>query len=154
MSVATGKPRRVLVAPGSFKGSLSAASAAQAIARGVNRAAPEAEVDVCPLADGGEGTLDTLVDATGGTIHTASVSDPRGRPTLARWAALPNDVAVVEAAEAVGLELVPKYERNPVEATSFGVGELIRAALDSGARSLVVALGGTATMDLGPRLAQ
>src|SRR5262252_5839527 len=89
---------RILVAPDSFKGSLSAQAAANAIARGIRRAAPEAVVDLCPMADGGEGTLDVLVAAKGGTTHTAKVAGPMGGVVSARWGSFPDGLAVVEAA--------------------------------------------------------
>lgn len=145
---------RILVAPDSFKGSIAAIDAARAIERGVLRALPDAEVDACPLADGGEGTLDVLARAKGGEIRTTRVHGSRGTPVWARWALLSDGSAIVEAAEAVGLELVPKGERNPMALGTFGVGELILEALGAGARSVVVALGGTGTVDLGAGLAQ
>ena len=145
---------RILVAPDSFKGSLSAEEAARAIANGVRRAAPDAFVDLCPMADGGEGTLDVLLAAKGGTERTVTVTGPMGGTVSARWGSLSDGLAVVEAAEAVGLELVPTLDRDPTRASTFGVGELVRGALDSGARSVMIALGGTATMDIGSGLAQ
>ena len=145
---------RVLVAPDSFKGSVSAPDAARAIARGILRGAPGAIVDVCPLADGGEGTLDALLVAMNGTARTASVAGPHGQRVTARWGSFADGLAVVEAAQAAGLELVPSSERDPGVATTFGVGELVREALESGARTVMVTLGGTATMDLGSGMAQ
>jgi glycerate kinase len=147
------KPR-VLVAPDSFKGSISAADAARAIARGVERAVPSAVIDICPLADGGEGTLDAIIAAKAGTVRTASVTGPRGEHVVARWGSFEDGLAVVEAAQAAGLELVQQTMRDPTIATTFGVGELLHEALESGARTIMVTLGGTATMDVGSGLVQ
>lgn len=145
---------KVLVAPDSFKGSLTAANAAGAIRRGILRALPSAIVDACPLADGGEGTLDVLLGTKGGAARSRTVTGPRRGAVSARWGSFPDGLAVVEAAQAIGLELVPEADRHPLEASSYGVGELVRDALDGGARSILVALGGTATMDLGTGMAQ
>src|SRR5262245_53080399 len=140
---------RVLVCPDKFKGSLTAREAAEAIARGVRAALPSCEVDLLPLADGGEGTLDVLVGVTRGCIETARVTGPLGQGVDARWGMLPRGRAVIEMAEASGLALVPVRERDPSRTTTFGTGELIRAALDAGAVEIVVALGGSATNDAG-----
>jgi glycerate kinase len=145
---------RVLVAPDSFKGSISAANAALALARGVQRAAPNSVVDICPLADGGEGTLDALLVAKSGVGRTVRVSGPLGQRVTARWGSFADGLAVVEAAQAAGLELVPTSQRDPGIATTFGVGELALEALGSGASTLMITLGGTATMDLGSGMAQ
>jgi len=106
------------------------------------------------VADGGEGTLAVLLSAAGGTVETACVRGPLGGAVNARWGRFPDGLAVIEAAEAIGLELVPKQQRDPTSTSSFGVGELILAALESGVRSVTVAVGGTATMDLGTGMAQ
>jgi glycerate kinase len=134
----------VLVAPDSFKGTFSAAQVAAAIARGLRAGGREA-VEL-PIADGGEGTMDAL----GGSIRTATVSDPLGRPVDARFA-LSEDGrrAVVETAEASGLRLVSEDERDAFEASTRGTGELIAAAVEGGARSVAVAVGGSATTDGG-----
>jgi glycerate 2-kinase len=146
---------RILVAPDSFKGSLSAEAAAEAIARGVRRAMPDALVDLCPLADGGEGTAAVLVAALGGTFHERTVCGPLGAPVTARWAMLGDGAtAVIESAEAAGLLLVPEGRRDPTRTTTFGVGELVREALREGATRVWVTLGGTATTDGGTGLAQ
>src|SRR5712691_1199154 len=141
---------KILLAPDSFKESLSARAAALAMERGVKRALPDAETVVLPIADGGEGTLDTLVVATGGTLHWTSVTGPLGSPVAARYGTLGDGVTgVVETAEASGLHLVPPEERNPLVTTTRGTGELIRHALDRGVTRLVVAIGGSATNDAG-----
>lgn len=154
MSDLSEKRAHVLVAPDGFKGSISAANAALALARGVQRALPNAVVDICPLADGGEGTLDALLVAKSGVGRTVRVSGPLGQRVTARWGSFADGLAVVEAAQAAGLELVPTSERDPGIATTFGVGELALAALESGASTLMITLGGTATMDLGSGMAQ
>ena len=143
-------PLRVLVAPDSFKGSLTAPEAASAMARGVRRGWPGAAVVALPLADGGEGTAAALVQATGGRWFARRVTGPLGEPVDARWALLGDGrTAVIEMAAASGLLLVPPDRRRPLEATTFGTGELIRDALDHGCRRLLVAIGGSATTDGG-----
>ncbi|GAB6875865.1 glycerate kinase [Thermaerobacter litoralis] len=141
---------RVLVAPDSFKGSLTAEEAAAAMARGVARSWPGARTTLLPLADGGEGTAAALVRATGGRWVQRQVAGPLGQPVQARWGLLGDgQTAVVEMAAASGLLLVPPGRRRPLEATTYGTGELIRDALDHGCRRLLVAIGGSATTDGG-----
>jgi glycerate 2-kinase len=139
---------RILVAPLEFKGSLTAGQAARAIEAGVRAEWPEAEVAVLPLADGGPGTADALVDALGGQWHTAWAHDALGRPLEAQWASWSGG-GVVEMARASGLSLLAPAERNALETTTVGTGELIADALDSGIRSLLVGVGGSATNDAG-----
>jgi glycerate kinase len=139
---------RALACPASLKGVLSAAEAAAALAAGFADAGVEA--DECPIADGGEGTAEVLHAAFGGEWREAVVADPLGRPVRARWLALPDETAVVESAEAIGLGLLE--ERDPLRASSRGLGELIAAALAEGPRALIVCLGGTATVDGGSGL--
>jgi glycerate 2-kinase len=141
---------RALLCPASLKGALSAREAAAALAGGVREAGAEA-VEL-PVADGGEGTADVLATAIGGEWREARVSDPLGRPLTARWLLLEDGRAVVEAAAAIGLPLLAPAERDPLRATSRGLGELVAAALDTRPASLVVALGGTATVDGGAGL--
>jgi glycerate kinase len=134
----------VLVAPDSFKGTFSAAEVAAAVARGLRAGGREA-VEL-PIADGGEGTMDAL----GGSARTAEVSDPLGRPVEARFSLLDDGrTAVVEMAEASGLRLVAEDERDAFAASTRGTGELIAAAVAAGARSILVAVGGSATTDGG-----
>ncbi|NEG88532.1 glycerate kinase [Bifidobacterium aerophilum] len=141
---------RYVCAPDSFKESLTANEAAQAMAQGIRQADPDAEIRMVPMADGGEGTAQALADATGGTMRRTIAHDPLGRPIAARYAMLGDGTtAVVETAEASGLALLAPDERNPKIATSYGTGELIRAALDSGATTVIVGLGGSATNDAG-----
>jgi glycerate 2-kinase len=137
-----------LVAPDSFKGTFSAAEVAAAIARGLRAAGREAEE--LPVADGGEGTMDVLLQALGGERRTATVDDPLGRPVEAAFALLPDGrTAVVEAAQASGLALLSKEELDPWAASSRGAGELIARAAEAGAETVLVTVGGTATMDGG-----
>lgn len=141
---------RILVAPQGFKGTLSGPRAASAIAEGVSRALPGAEVDTLPVADGGHGTLDVLLSATGGQLRSAAVMGPMGQTVEARWGVLGDGAtAVVEMAEASGLTLVPETQRDPMRATTYGTGQLLQAALDEGFRSIIVGVGGSATVDGG-----
>ncbi len=136
-----------LVCPDKFKGTLDAAEAAAAMATGLRRAGFD-EVTELPLADGGEGTLDALVAARGGSRRHATVTGPLGDPVDAEWALLPGGVAVVEMARASGLALVPRIS-DPLRASTRGTGELIAAAIRAGARRVVVGVGGSATTDGG-----
>ena len=146
---------RVVIAPDKFKGSLSAADAAAAMARGVTRACPGASIDQVPMADGGEGTVDALVAATAGTAREAVVTGPLGTPVRAKFG-LSGDgrTAVIEMAAASGLVLVPKEKRNPLITTTRGTGELMLAAIAAGAKHLIVGIGGSATNDGGAGLGQ
>ena len=144
---------KIIIAPDSFKESLTARQAATAIARGLRRALPEAELLTLPVADGGEGTTDALVDATGGQSMPAPAIDPLGTPVTASWGLLGDgQTAVVEVAAASGLDLVPRAQRDPWRASSAGTGALVRAALDHGCRRLIIGLGGSATNDGGAGL--
>ncbi|HZW89201.1 MAG TPA: glycerate kinase [Myxococcaceae bacterium] len=139
---------RILVAPLEFKGSLTAGQAARAIEAGVRAGWPEAELRVVPLADGGPGTADALVEALGGSWHTAWAHDALGRPLQAQWASWPGG-AIVEMARASGLTLLAPAERDARVTTTLGTGELIADALETGVRSLLVGVGGSATNDGG-----
>jgi glycerate 2-kinase len=140
--------RHILVAPDSFKGTLSAAEVAHAVGAGVEAAGLPAVC--CPIGDGGEGTMDAILAARGGRTLTATVADPLGRPVDARFAVLRGGtVAVVETAAASGLMLVAESERDAWGATTRGTGELIVAAVRAGAQHVVVAVGGSATTDGG-----
>ena len=149
------KPLRILVAPDSFKGSLSAVQVAAAMARGIQAVFPEAEVQQVPMADGGEGSVEALVTATQGRLVHTVVRGPMGAPVWAQWG-LSGDgtTAFIEMAAASGLPLVPEARRDPRLASTFGTGELIRAALDQGLRKLVIGLGGSATNDGGAGMAR
>jgi glycerate 2-kinase len=141
-----GVPTTILVAPDSFKGTFSSAAVAAAIGRGLEDAGHE--VDLCPVADGGEGTLAALAPALGLARGSAIVSDPLGRAVEAEFA-VGDGVGVVEMASASGLGLVAESERDPFAATTFGTGELILAAVQAGARVVYVGVGGSATTDGG-----
>lgn len=146
---------KVLVAPDSFKESLSAEAVAIAIGRGWRAVFPDAELVLLPVADGGEGTTEALVAATGGHLYPATATDPLGRPVTATWGMLGDGcTAVIETAAASGLHLVQKAQRDPLSATSRGTGELILAALDQGSVHIIVGLGGSATNDGGAGLLQ
>ena len=145
---------RVLVVPDSFKESLSAAQAAEAIARGWQTAAPEDTLQCIPFADGGEGTLDVVLQARKGIRKTATVQDPLGRPIEAHWGLIDNGTkAIIEMAQASGLEHLSPEERNPRITSTYGTGELMVTAMEAGARDIVVTLGGSATNDGGTGMA-
>jgi glycerate kinase len=145
---------KVIVAPDKFKGSLSAPEAARAIARGVARVVPGATLDLVPMADGGEGTVEALVEATGGEYREAIVPGPLGNPVSARFGRLGDGrTAVLEMATASGLVLLSPARRNPLKASTFGTGELIRAAVEGGTTRLIVGIGGSATNDGGAGMA-
>jgi len=145
----------IIVAPDSFKGSLTALQAADAILQGIRAVTPEAEIVTIPLADGGEGTVEALVLSTRGRFGKRPVTGPVGQPVEATFGVLGDDVTgVIEMAAAAGLPLVAPGARNPLVTTTFGVGELILAALDEGCTRLIVGLGGSATNDGGAGMAQ
>lgn len=137
----------VLVCPDKFRGTLSAAEAAQAIAAGLHEAGIAGTVEL-PLADGGEGTLDVLLAARGGEVHEAQVTGPDGGTVIARYGLLADGMAVVEMAQASGLALVAGAN-NPLTATTYGTGELIALAERAGASAVIVGVGGSATVDGG-----
>ena len=139
--------RRVVVAPDKFKGSATAHQVARALAQGIRSVAPEVEIVCVPMADGGDGTVDLFLDA-GWQRKTARVHDALGRLVDARFA-VDGERAVVELASASGLALLTADERDPWRADTFGTGELIGAALDAGAREIIVGIGGSATNDAG-----
>ena len=139
----------IVIAPDSFKESLSATGVAQAIAAGIQAVMPQAQVLCLPMADGGEGTLDAVLAVTGGERRELEVTDALGRPRLAQWGWLPNETAVIEMASAAGLEHIASTDRDPARADTHGVGKLILAALDAGARQIVLTAGGSATNDAG-----
>jgi glycerate kinase len=140
-----------LACAASLKGVLSPAEAAAALAAGVRRVGGWEAVEL-PVADGGEGTAEVLERALGGEWRTAPASDPLGRPLTARWLLLPDGTAVVESAQAVGLGLLAEGERDPLRATTAGLGELLLAVLEAGPTSVLVGVGGTATVDGGAGL--
>ena len=146
---------KIVIAPDSFKGSLTALQVAGAIEVGLRRVFPDATIEKVPMADGGEGTVQSLVDATSGQILTTQVLDPLGNRIDAQYGVLGDGVtAVIEMAAASGLTLVPLDERDPRVTTTYGTGELIRAALAHGCRKLIIGIGGSATNDGGAGMAQ
>ncbi|MBC7288884.1 MAG: glycerate kinase [Armatimonadetes bacterium] len=146
---------KIVVAPDSFKGCLLSPDVAAAIGEGVRRAAPCAEIVEVPVADGGEGTVYALVSATGGKIVSVPVEGPLGEPTNAAFGLLGDGTtAAIEMAAASGLPLVPPDKRDPTKTSTYGTGQLIRAALDMGAQELIVGIGGSATNDAGCGMAQ
>ena len=132
---------KIVIAMDSFKGCLSSPEAGQAAREGILHAGFGDEVLVRPLADGGEGTLETLAQGLGGRMETVRVCGPLGTPVDARYAVLPGGTAVIETAQAAGLPLVPPGARDPLHATTFGVGELIRHAVRGGCRRFLLGLG-------------
>lgn len=148
-------PIKIILAPDTFKESLSAAELCDAMDAGIKRVVEDAEVIHIPMADGGEGTVDALVSATGGQIEPAVVSGPLEDPITARYGILGDGAtAVIEMAEASGLALVPPEQRDPLKTTTYGTGELILSALNRGCRKIIVGIGGSATTDCGTGMAQ
>ncbi len=146
---------KILVAPDSFKGSLTALEAADAIEEGIRKVFPKAEVIKVPMADGGEGTVQSLVDATGGRIIKEEVTGPLGEILESFYGILGDGKsAVIEMAAASGLPLVPPERRDPSKTTTYGTGELIKAALDRGSLRIIVGIGGSATTDGGAGMVQ
>lgn len=144
---------RIVIAPDSFKESLSAIEVADEIERGFRMVWPDAAYTKLPMADGGEGTVEALMSATGGRIVTARITGPLGKP-VDGFFGLAGDVAVIEMAAACGLALIEPRARNPFVTTTYGVGELMLAALDAGARHLIVGIGGSSTNDGGAGMIQ
>lgn len=141
---------RILIAPDKFKEALSAEEVCAALAAGLRQVLPDAEVVTCPLADGGEGTGPVLARLTGATPRQHTVLDPLARPRSAYWWLTPDaGTAIVEMAQASGLFLLSPHERHAPSATSYGTGQLIAAALQAGARQILVCVGGSATVDGG-----
>lgn len=146
---------KILIAPDSFKGSLSAVEVAASLERGLRRANQGFQIEKVPLADGGEGTVAALVSATAGRLIPKVVTGPLGEPVEAFFGILNDEkTAVIEMAAASGLTLVPEDERNPLKTTTFGTGELIKAALDQGCENFIIGIGGSATNDCGLGMAQ
>jgi len=150
MSASEGGRLRVVIAPDSFKGSLTSVEVASALARGWRDARPEDEILLAPLADGGEGTLVAIEAAGGWEWRSAPATDPIGRPVSPRWLrSADGSRAVVELAEASGLSRLQLAERDPVHASTIGTGEVLRAVLDDGIRTITLGIGGSATTDGG-----
>ena len=146
---------KIVIAPQAFKGSLSALNVANAVQKGVRRIFPDAQILTCPVADGGDGTLETLVESSGGKIMETNVADPTGKPIVAQWGAMGDgNTAVIEMARTSGLALLTLEERDPLNATTYGLGEIIVSALNKGFRKFIVGIGGSATNDAGAGMAQ
>lgn len=146
---------KIVIAPQAFKGSISAMEVSKAIQEGVINVFPESEIILCPVADGGDGTLETLVESTGGSINETTVTGPIGSPVRALWGAMGDQkTAVIEMARTSGLALLTLDERDPLNATTFGLGEIILSALDAGFRDFIIGIGGSATNDAGAGMAQ
>jgi glycerate kinase len=171
---------KILIAPDSFKGSLTAIQAAEIIERGIKRALASeikkkegneeklesndefykadiknnVEITKVPMADGGEGTVEAILIAAGGHVVTARALDPLGRDINSFFGILPDGTAVIEMAAASGLNLIKPHERNPLKTTTYGTGQLIKAALNTGCRKIIIGIGGSATNDGGVGMAQ
>lgn len=140
--------RKIVIACDSYKGCLSSSEVARAAAEGVAEVYPECEIVRLAVADGGEGTVDALVETLGGHLEWAEVSDPLGRPVKAAYG-IAGDLAIIESAAACGLTLLTEEERNPLITNTKGLGELILASIDKGCRRFLIGLGGSATNDGG-----
>ncbi len=146
---------KIVIAPQTFKGSISALDAAGAMRKGILEVIPDAETLLVPVADGGDGTLETLVEGSGGEIRETEVCGPLGERRAAEWGAMGDRVtAVIEMARTSGLALVPLDRRDPLNATTYGLGEVVGAALDDGFRRFIMGIGGSATNDAGAGMAQ
>ncbi|HEX5243949.1 MAG TPA: glycerate kinase [Tepidisphaeraceae bacterium] len=147
---------RILIAPDKFKGCLTALEVAQAMAEGIRRVIPDAQIDLCPMADGGEGTVSALVAATKGKLLTRRVTGPLPEMKVDATFGMLGDgqTAVVEMAAACGLALLPTSQRDPMATTTFGTGELLLAAAEAGAKHVILGIGGSATVDGGVGCAQ
>ncbi|HWQ80615.1 MAG TPA: glycerate kinase [Anaerovoracaceae bacterium] len=145
---------KIVIAPDSYKGSLTAKEACAAMKRGVLKAAPDAEIVTIPMSDGGEGTTRSLVDSLGGEMFPCKVLNPLGEIITAEYGILSDNTAVIEMAEASGLTLIGKEQRDPMKSTTYGTGEMIKDALDQGCRNFILGIGGSATNDGGAGMAQ
>ncbi len=145
---------RILIAPDSYKNALSALEVATSLKAGLEKVFREAEFEILPMADGGEGTVEALIDATQGQIIKTTVHDPFMRPVESSFGITGDGItAVIEMASASGIQLITSEERNPWITTTFGTGELIHAALDKGCRDIILGIGGSATNDCGMGMA-
>lgn len=146
---------KIVTAIDSFKGSMTSMEAGEAVAAGIHRVDPTAEVVIRPLADGGEGTVDALVSGMNGRIQKVQVTGPLGTPVVCEYGIIEqNATAVIEMAGAAGITLVPEHKRNPLYTTTYGVGEVIRDAIEKGCRRFVIGIGGSATNDGGVGMLQ
>ena len=154
MTVMSRNRIQIAIAPDSFKGTLTAPEAAACMARGVRRVLPNARLVIVPMADGGEGTVETVLAATGGRQIACRVHDPLGRAAGAFYGLTPDGTAVMEMAQASGLMLLAPRKRNPLKTSTRGTGDLIKSALDRGARRFLIGVGGSATNDGGAGMAR
>lgn len=145
---------KILVSTDKYKGSLSALEVCTIIGNAIRKVDRSIEVVISPMADGGEGTVDTLVESEKGRYVKARVKDPLGKVINSKFGIIKKDIAVIEMALASGLWLVPHDKRNPMETTTYGTGELIRKALDMGCKKVIIGIGGSATTDGGMGMAQ
>ena len=145
---------KIILAPDSFKGNLTSLEVAIAFEKGIKRVLPRANCIKIPMADGGEGTVQSLIDGIGGEIIRKRVIGPIGQNVFARYGLLSNGTAVIEMAEASGLPLVTTRQKNPTKTTTFGTGELIIDAINKGAKKIIIGIGGSATNDGGVGMAQ
>ena len=146
---------KIIIAPQSFKGSLKAHEAAEAMSKGIKAFDSSIETVLLPIADGGAGTVRALVQATGGRIINSSVHGPLGENINAAWGLSGDSItAFIEVAAASGLSLIPINKLDPMKASTYGTGELILAALESGCRKIIIGLGDSATVDGGAGIAQ
>jgi glycerate kinase len=145
---------KIVVAPDSYKGNMRSAVVCEIIRAAILSEAPDAEVLAFPMADGGEGTVDAVVAATGGEFRELEVCGPLGEPVNARYGLLPDGSAVMEMASASGIELVPLTKLNPLDASTYGTGQIVRHLLEEGHTSIVMGIGGSATVDGGTGMAQ
>ena len=145
---------KIVIAPDSFKGNMRSAKVCEIVKAAILRERPDAEVLTLPMADGGEGTVEAVVEATGGQFQRLAVCGPLGDPVEALYGVLPDGTAIMEMASASGIELVSADRLNPMEATTYGTGELLRHLLEEGHASIVMGIGGSATVDGGVGMAQ
>ena len=146
---------KIVLAPDSYKNSLTAKEVAQSLRKGFEKVYPEAEYVNVPMADGGEGTVQSLVDAKNGQLITETVTNPLGNPTEAHYGLIDDGkVAVIEMAEASGIQYINQFTQNPYITTTFGTGELIKSAIKHGAKTIIIGIGGSATNDGGAGMAQ
>lgn len=145
---------KIIIAPDSFKESMTAVAATEAIEKGIKKVLPNPTITKFPMADGGEGTVEALVNSMDGSLITHSITGPLGEQMEAQYGIINDHTAVIEIAAAVGLQLVPPNKRNPLKTTTYGIGELIIHALNKGIRHFIIGLGGSSTNDGGIGMAQ
>lgn len=145
---------KIVIASDKYKGSLSATEVCRVIGKTIKEIGPDIEVILSPMADGGDGTVETLVESLDGKFVELEVKGPLGKPVMARFGMIGSSTAVIEMASASGLVLVPAGRRNPMETTTYGTGELILKAIDMGSKKIIVGIGGSATNDGGMGMAQ